>query len=118
MLLGRAEVMTDCHVLDPGTYVVFSIGGRGSGIPDEIFDRVLEPLFTTRAAGAGSGLGLSMVAGIARNSGGGLKTKSFAAGTRVVVYLQSASNLEDRSQIDPDVQIDNTSACDAGPRGV
>jgi two-component system, cell cycle sensor histidine kinase and response regulator CckA len=89
--LDNSEVMTDGHVLLPGSYVVIAVIDTGTGIPDNILERVLEPFFTTKAVGAGSGLGLAMVAGFARNSGGGLQIQSTSAGTSVLIYLQTST---------------------------
>jgi len=54
----------------PGSYVAISVRDSGVGISGEILSRVFDPFFTTKEVGAGSGLGLSMVYGFARQSGG------------------------------------------------
>lgn len=54
----------------PGSYVSISITDNGIGMPASIRDRVMDPFFTTKEEGKGSGLGLSMVYGFARQSGG------------------------------------------------
>ncbi|PRP97872.1 Blue-light-activated protein [Enhygromyxa salina] len=60
----------------------------GSGIPPELLDRVYEPFFTTKAAGAGTGLGLSTVYGIVKQLGGTIDIDSeLGRGTRVRVVL-------------------------------
>ena len=60
----------------PGRYVVISVGDRGQGIPPDILPRIFEPFFTTKAVGKGSGMGLSMVYGFARQSGGHVTVES------------------------------------------
>ena len=54
----------------PGQYALISVADTGCGIPPENVRRVFEPFFTTKGVGKGSGLGLSMVYGFAKQSGG------------------------------------------------
>jgi PAS domain S-box-containing protein len=72
----------------PGDYVMLAITDTGIGISQEILDRVFEPFFTTKEVGKGSGLGLSMVYGFAKQSDGHVKIEStVGVGTTVRLYL-------------------------------
>jgi PAS domain S-box-containing protein len=79
-----------------GQYVMVAVTDTGSGIPPELMDRVLEPFFTTKPEGQGTGLGLSMVYGFVNQSGGHLKIYSEVNhGTTVRIYLPRATQEED-----------------------
>ncbi len=74
--------------LAPGEYVRLSISDTGHGMPDAVIERAFEPFFTTKEGGRGTGLGLSMVYGLARQSGGHATIYSeVERGTTVNVYL-------------------------------
>jgi PAS domain S-box-containing protein len=74
--------------LDPGPYVTLSVADTGTGIAPQDLPRVFEPFFTTKEVRKGSGLGLAMVYGFARQSAGHVKIWSeVGVGTRVTVYL-------------------------------
>ena len=78
--------------LDPERCIVFAVTDEGSGIDAATLARVCEPFFTTKGVGKGSGLGLSMVQGFARQSGGELLIESWpGAGTRVAIWLPRAT---------------------------
>ncbi|MET3908544.1 PAS domain S-box-containing protein [Bradyrhizobium sp. S3.3.6] len=61
---------------DAGSYVMVAVADTGHGIPADIRDRVFEPFFTTKGVGRGTGLGLSMVYGFAKQTGGTVAIES------------------------------------------
>jgi CheY-like chemotaxis protein len=95
---GQLGITTDNITLDgrsansldvaAGDYVVVSVSDTGEGMAADIVERACEPFFTTKPAGKGSGLGLSMVFGFAQQSGGQLRILSRpGVGTSVSIYL-------------------------------
>jgi PAS domain S-box-containing protein len=85
LAVGRATANGD---LKPGDYVMLTVTDTGAGIPPAIIDRVFEPFFTTKETGKGSGLGLSMIYGFAKQSRGHIDIESAVdAGTSVRLYL-------------------------------
>jgi signal transduction histidine kinase/ActR/RegA family two-component response regulator len=74
--------------LQPGDYVELSVSDSGCGIPESVMGRVFDPFFTTKPIGQGTGLGLSMIYGFARQSGGHVTIHSeVGKGTTVSLFL-------------------------------
>lgn len=72
----------------PGSYVLLAVRDSGQGMPLAVRRRALEPMFTTKPPGQGSGLGLAMVDGFVRQAGGRLELRSAPGeGTVVSLYL-------------------------------
>lgn len=74
--------------LAPGEYLCLSVEDNGYGMKDEVKARAVDPFFTTKPMGQGTGLGLSMVYGFVRQSGGQLQIEStHGQGTRVSLFM-------------------------------
>ena len=76
------------HDIPEGQYLSLCVTDTGTGMPPEVIARVFEPFFTTKPLGEGTGLGLSMIYGFARQSGGQVRIYSeVGQGTTVCLYL-------------------------------
>lgn len=112
---GRLTIETANSILDddyarlhedvrPGQYVLVAVTDTGAGISPDIIEHILEPFFSTKTEGKGSGLGLSMVYGFLKQSGGHLKIYSEVGhGTTMKLYMprtmQTEDNLADANAI-------------------
>jgi PAS domain S-box-containing protein len=83
-----AAFCSDKPELSPGEYVVFSVTDTGAGMPPDVLEHAFEPFFTTKPHGHGTGLGLSMVFGFVRQSGGHTLIESeLGRGTTVSLFF-------------------------------
>lgn len=86
-VLGDDYLATEPNV-KAGQYVAIVVTDSGSGMEPDVLDRVFEPFFTTKAVGKGSGLGLSMVFGFVKQSGGHIRAYSEPGeGTAIKMYF-------------------------------
>lgn len=96
---------TDQDDAVPGNYVMLSVSDNGCGMSREILDRVFEPFFTTKPIGEGTGLGLSMIYGFVKQSGGHINLYSEeGVGTSVKMFLPRAINEEKEKVVEMDEQ--------------
>ena len=95
---GRITVVTVNNSLDeqtarardllPGDYLSLCVVDTGTGMSPDVIARAFDPFYTTKPMGRGTGLGLSMIYGFARQSGGHIRIQSeVGAGTTMCLYL-------------------------------
>jgi PAS domain S-box-containing protein len=95
--LEQADTATEGEV-KAGPYVCISVSDTGVGIDPSILDKVFDPFFTTKPLGQGTGLGLSMIYGFAKQSEGHARIHSeVARGTNVKLYLPRHQGAEERA---------------------
>jgi signal transduction histidine kinase len=81
-----------------GDYVVVSVADTGSGMSPDVIDKAFDPFFTTKPIGQGTGLGLSMICGFVKQSGGHVRINSeLGRGTTVSIYLRSADSAAEQT---------------------
>jgi PAS domain S-box-containing protein len=91
--------------IEPGDYVAVAVRDTGTGMPPDVVTRAFDPFFTTKPIGQGTGLGLSMVYGYAKQSGGHVEIESsVGSGTTIRIFVPRHSGvIEVENQVEPDV---------------
>ena len=99
-----AQEVVPANGITPGDYVAVTVEDTGTGMPASLIDRIFEPFFTTKGPGKGSGLGLSMVYGFVKQSGGHVHVESqVGRGTIVELYLPKIDAKPDTGEAENDV---------------
>jgi CheY-like chemotaxis protein len=102
---GKLKIETANRTLDSteafsfemrsGDYVALSVTDTGTGMSDEVVQRAFDPFYTTKPLGQGTGLGLSMIYGFAKQSGGQVRiSSSLGHGTTISLFLPRHSEQE------------------------
>lgn len=124
---GTLTIESDNVVLDrnspmigttanPGEYVMLAVTDTGTGMAADVLARCIEPFFTTKDVGRGSGLGLSMVFGLANQSGGYLDIVSRPGhGTTVRIYLPRVRGKGADERAPREAVVESIIAADADP---
>ncbi|MET1753867.1 ATP-binding protein [Novosphingobium sp. RD2P27] len=105
---GRAGLERD---LPPGQYISICVTDSGTGIPKGIVERIFDPFFTTKPIGQGTGLGLSMIHGFVRQSGGQVRVYTEDGhGTTMCLYLPRYTGALDQEPVEDGGPIQETGA--------
>jgi len=118
---GRLIIQTGCVQVDntqhdhlePGDYITLSVADNGCGMPAEVIDKAFDPFFTTKPIGQGTGLGLSMVYGFIKQTGGHVRIDSTPGqGTLITLFLprNQAQAEAPEVQVRPDLEAQGASA--------
>lgn len=92
--------------LPPGQYISMCVTDTGTGMSAEVIERAFEPFYTTKPIGMGTGLGLSMIYGFARQSGGQVRIYSeVGQGTTVCIYLPRHHGESAAEEVEPAVEL-------------
>ncbi|WP_244644653.1 hybrid sensor histidine kinase/response regulator [Azorhizobium oxalatiphilum] len=106
--LGAADC-TPHPGMKPGRYVVVTVSDTGVGMDTAVLEKVFDPFFTTKPVGQGTGLGLSMVYGFAKQSNGQVRIKSQpGAGTQVQILLPATQQAQPPERIAPQAVIEGS----------
>ncbi len=90
--------------LSPGQYMSLCVSDSGTGMTPEVIARAFEPFFTTKPIGMGTGLGLSMIYGFAKQSGGQARIYSeVGLGTMVCLYLPRHLGEAEAAELSPEL---------------
>jgi PAS domain S-box-containing protein len=92
-------------VLSPGAYVSLKVRDTGEGIDPGVMDRIFDPYYTTKEVGKGTGMGLSVIHGIVKSHGGGVRVESkLGEGTLFEIYFPALEKISEEEK-KPEGQI-------------
>lgn len=110
MRIGDEYVAERDEDIEPGRYVMLAISDTGHGIPSDKIEAIFEPFYTDKPVGQGSGLGLSMVQGFIKQSGGAIRVYSeVGVGTTFKLYFKAATQAAGKPQREVRELMDPTS---------
>ncbi len=107
------EVSGEPSGITPGPYVLISVSDTGTGMAPDVVERAFDPFFTTKPIGQGTGLGLSMVYGFVRQSGGHVRIQS-AVGQETTIRLYLPRHL---AGVEPAAALRSPAAAPRAERG-
>lgn len=97
--LTQANPIVEHETMSPGLYVQTSLTDTGTGMTQETLSRAFEPFFSTKERDKGTGLGLAMVYGFAKQSGGSVQISSeVGKGTTIDIFLPATQELRKETQ--------------------
>lgn len=111
---GQLIIQTGCVQIiepqsdgpEPGDYVTLSVADNGSGMPPEVIAKAFDPFFTTKPIGQGTGLGLSMVYGFVKQTGGHVRIDSTPGqGTLITLFLPRNRTQTEQLEDHPDTTV-------------
>jgi len=112
-----AEEVAEDDVVKPGAFVEVSVSDNGEGMTPEILENAINPFFSTKSVGEGTGLGLSMVYGFSRQSGGLTRIESeLGVGTKVSILLP-VTDLPLEGVEAPEMTLEDQPETPVPPRG-
>jgi two-component system cell cycle sensor histidine kinase/response regulator CckA len=113
-----AATRPDRELLEAGDYVLIEVIDTGSGIPKDLQGKIFEPFFSTKEVGAGTGLGLSTVYGIIKQTGGFVFVKSEPGdGAAFSIYLPRHYAPEGEDAVEAPVEVKRAPAADLTGKG-
>ena len=96
LTIETANIQLSERDIEAGQYIAICVTDTGCGMPPDVLARAFDPFYTTKPAGQGTGLGLSMIYGFAKQSGGHVRLSSKVGhGTTVSIYLPCHSGTAD-----------------------
>ncbi len=105
-VLADAATVASIPGLEPGDYVRITVRDTGTGMAGDVVARAFDPFFTTKPIGQGTGLGLSMIYGFMRQSGGiAVLDSTVGQGTAVSLYFMRARHEEQQPEPEPELAL-------------